>query len=453
MELIDLGRNRTIGANSLYIKLGGITILVDAGIDPKALGYACLPDFSAIPDNSLDYIILTHCHLDHVGALPVVLRRQPQAKILLTYPSSVLAQRMLRNSYNVMTKVRMELNILEYPLYTTAEIDDVQDHYEVLPLGKSRTFESNGEKLEITFHNAGHVAGACGVEMLYKKRRIFMTGDVLFRDQLTIPGAKFPEGQFDTLIMETTRGATERRSETSDRSTETKRLIDTINNTIKGGGSCLIPVFALGRMQELFALFLKERKNKQLVECPIFSSGLGLDLVDYFDEISRHDNSLHFRRKAFHELKVQPLPKKIRTGRDLPKKGIYLVSSGMMVPHTPAYFIAASLLEYKHNRVCFVGYCDPDTPGGHIRQLQKGDSYYFEALDYTATINADIEQFDLSGHADRDELLEFAYGADPRSIILTHGEEPARAWFSEQFAEMRPKMQVLDPIPGQTYQL
>ncbi len=158
---------------------------------------------------------------------------------------------------------------------------------------------------------------------------------MLFEDQRTLPGAKFPAGRFDTLIMETTRGHTER-PVGKGRGAEISRLIASINETIKRGGSFLIPVFALGRMQEILAVVHDARKFDRLVDCPIYASGLGLDLADYFDEITRKTRQLNFNRSVIKELKLRPLPRQLKPGEDPKQNALYIVSSGMWSSARPA---------------------------------------------------------------------------------------------------------------------
>jgi len=150
---------------------------------------------------------------------------------------------------------------------------------------------------------------------------------------------------------------------------------------------------------------------------------------------------------------VRPIDLNMRPGRDLPKKGIYLVSSGMMVEHTPSYKIAASLLPHSNNGLCFVGYCDPDTPGGQLLDHRKDATFFFDVLDYSAPIRASIDQYDLSGHADREELMDYAVATEARSIVLNHGDPEARAWFAEQLSERMPQSSVLDPTPLVPYEV
>ena len=93
--------------------------------------------------------------------------------------------------------------------------------------------------------------------------------------------------------------------------------------------------------------------------------------------------------------------------------GIYLVSSGMMVENTPSYVLASGLLGDSKNSVLFVGYCDPQTPGGKLLDSQEGDDFDFDAVDVITKVSAKVCKYDLSGHANRDELIAFAKTISP----------------------------------------
>lgn len=447
MRITDLNRQRNIGSNSMLLEIGPFKIVADAGLSPKEAGLKAAPQFGLLEDFSVDLILLTHCHLDHIGALPVLYRRQSQARILTSIPSQVLGPRMLRNSINVMRRQRDELNIPEYPLYTKGEIQQVEDAMIPLQYGVPRIFYAHDDEIEITFFQAGHIAGAAGVRLVYKHRSIFLTGDVLFHEQLILPAADFPDEKVDTLIMETTKGANPAPTGIT-RQSEGERLIETISETIGRGGSVLIPSFALGRMQEMLTLLNDAKRGGKLPECPVYCTGLGLDLVDYFDGISRKTGLVHFRRAVLRELGVNKLKYLPEPGNSMSEPSIFVVSSGMLVENTPSYAVAAMLLGDPANAICFVGYCDPDTPGGRLRATKKGDVFTFEAKDYNAEVKADVLGFDFSGHAEREELMEFAQRLNPRAIVLTHGDPDARDWFDEQLAMDAPEIKVVDPQPG-----
>ncbi len=451
MKLVDLNRDGGIGANSHLIRLGDLSILVDCGLHPKVPGRRGTPDLNFLRGQSLDLIIITHCHLDHIGSLPLAMREHPNTPVIMSSSSRMLIERMLHNSASVMMRQKAEGNQPDLPLFTHEEVDRIAGRLTGLPFGHAKRFQGGKDTIEIILHPAGHVAGAAGVELRHKHRQIFITGDVLFEDQRILPGAKFPAGHFDTLIMETTRGATEGSGRS--RADEMARLVDSINQTIKRGGSFLIPVFALGRMQEVLTILHDARKFGRLVECPIVASGLGMDLADYFDEISRKTKHIHFNRGIIKDLRIKPAPRKLNPGEDPGQNSLYVISSGMMVENTPSYALASGLLGHARNTIGFVGYCDPETPGGELLATKPGESFLFKKVHVKTKVKAHIERFELSGHADREDLLEFAVQASPRSIVLTHGDQPARDWFAAQLAERLPKTKIIDPVPGKEYQV
>ena len=188
MKLIDLNRDGGIGANSLFLQLGGLNILVDCGLHPKKTGRAATPDLARLRGQRLDLIVITHCHLDHIGSLPVAMRENPTVPVLLTTSSRMLIERMLHNSANVMLRQKEEDNIPDYPLFTHEEIDRCAKRMVGLPFGQAKRFRGTADEVEVVFHPAGHVAGAAAVELRHKHRGIFITGDVLFDNQRTLPG-------------------------------------------------------------------------------------------------------------------------------------------------------------------------------------------------------------------------------------------------------------------------
>ena len=121
-----------------------------------------------------------------------------------------------------------------------------------------------------------------------------------------------------------------------------------------------------------------------------------------------------FDLKILKQLDIKTIDPKLRPGKNIKKKGIYIVSSGMLVERTPSYNLAASLLNTGSNGIFFIGYCDPDTPGGQLLANKDADSFYFNAFDYLSPIRASIKKFDLSGHADREALVDYAVQAKPR---------------------------------------
>lgn len=450
MKFTDLNVQGGIGANCSLCEIGPFKFVIDSGLHPKFAGSESLPKHEEIERFSLDFIILTHCHLDHLGSLPLLSRQQPDAPVILSYASSILARRMLSNSISVMKRQRTELNIPELPYYGRGDLTSLYDRFKTPPLHTPYRLEKNGEHIELTLHHAGHVAGAVSVSIKYKGNITFFTGDILFNDQRTLDGANLPKEPVDILVTETTRGSTEIPRNQS-RESEIVRMLKTIHSTLAKQGSVLIPVFALGRMQEMLAILDEAFRKKAIPKVPVFCSGLGMDLVNHFHEISKNTNRVRFNRKVLRAIGARPLPKKIEPGRRPPMEGIFLVSSGMMVENTPSYVLASGLLGESKNSILFVGYCDPSTPGGKLLEASRGDTFDFDALDVLQKIEAKVSKFDLSGHANRDELIAYAKKISPRAVILHHGDPEAREWFKQNL-ENEP-FSIYDPEPLKTYDI
>src|SRR6266446_486305 len=188
MRFISLTRRTEIGANSYFLELEGRKLVLDAGLHPKEEGDAALPLYRLIPDGSLDVILISHAHQDHVGSLPVLMRRHPRARVLMTFATSKLSDIMLHNSVNVMSRQRDELGIRTYPLFTHREADQAAQLWQSVALRQFWTL--NGERVpgplnEPTFemYDSGHILGSAGILFRAEGRKIFYTGDVNFLDQ------------------------------------------------------------------------------------------------------------------------------------------------------------------------------------------------------------------------------------------------------------------------------
>ena len=458
MRITNLNPDADIGASAWFVELEGHRLLMDAGIHPKREGRSSLPLFSLVQNEDLDAIAISHCHHDHVGALPVALRYFPRAHVLMSELSYFLVERVLHNSVNVMTRQRDEAGIKEYPLFTHDEVDDIEPLFQGFKYQRQidwASFQKTRAGLTsptLEFFDAGHALGSAGLFVRGQKETLFYTGDVCFHDQTILKSARFENIRADVLLMETTRG---NRSVPPGftRQGEIERLIVAIEKALERQGSILIPTFALGRTQEILALLALLMTEGRIRRQPIYIGGLGRVFTEIYDLESHRTHRQHPNLQLHEALNLIVLDhgqaEKMRLGGGR----IFVITAGMMSENTAAHTLALRMIGDEHQSIFFVGYTDPDTPGGRLRAAQPGETFLFSPSGGEVTKRCHIEDFDLTAHANREELLDFVGRVDPRSVLLTHGDDPSRLWFEEQIRSRYPKVRVFQPQPGGTIEL
>ena len=153
MIYTDLNPSGEMGANCCLIEIGPFKLVIDCGIDPKELGTKAIPNLDLLDGQFIDLAILTHCHLDHLGAFPLLPTKKPDLEIVKSVPSEILYQRLLHNSVNVMKRQRENHYLSEYPLYCHDDVDRLAKNVYSLPFGKKKILEKGGEELSITLHS------------------------------------------------------------------------------------------------------------------------------------------------------------------------------------------------------------------------------------------------------------------------------------------------------------
>jgi Cft2 family RNA processing exonuclease len=453
MTFQSLLRRNEIGANSYLVEIDGTRIILDSGMHPKEEGLDSLPAHHELQANSIDAIFVSHSHLDHSGSLPVLMRDQENADVYMTPATAKLVDALLHNSVNVMESKRIELGITDYPFYGHRELDRVEKRWRTF--GYERPFNIGGSESEVraTFYDAGHILGSAGVLLETLDKRIFYTGDVQFENQTLIPGAQLPEDDIDTLIIETTRGASPR-DESYSRAEEEAKFAASINECIENGGSVLVPVFAMGKTQDVLTMIHRFKSEGLIPDVPVYIGGLSTKMTLIFDEFadSTPRNTPGFRIMKDMEVKTGGRRKK-RAPIVYQPGGIYALSSGMMTEKTVSNNFARGFISNPKNHLLFVGYADPDSPAGHIRAGELGDLINLDPEREPIQFNCPMEIFDFSGHATRKSLLDYILRVKPKKTILVHGDLAATEWFAEQLKEKLPETEVIIPTPGKKYAL
>src|SRR5262249_54696816 len=262
-----------------------------SGMHPKDTGEEALPNFKVIADREIEAILISHAHQDHIGTLPVLMRRFPNARVFMTDATADIGNVLLHNSVNVMTRQRQEIGGAVagvYPLFTHRETDRASERWRWCPLRQEisitgeRARQSEKDGLTFEFFDAGHVLGSSGILIRAEGKTVFYTGDVNFDDQTIMQAAVFPQENIDVLIMECTRGDHAKPAGWT-RKTEEQRLAAAIATAFERRSCVLIPVFALGKTQETLAMLHKFRRERILPEFPIYIGGLSSKMTDIYD--------------------------------------------------------------------------------------------------------------------------------------------------------------------------
>ena len=448
----NLARFPDIGSHSYLLEFGGTRVVLDAGTHPKHVGRETLPLFEKLDPDSVDAILITHPHLDHIGGLPILMQQQPGAAVAMTEPTRQSGAALLHNSVNVMKAQKRELGVSSYPLYTHRQLNELERFWYTRSAGEIFSV-GHKDRVECGFHQAGHVLGAVGIRLEHGGKSVFYTGDVHFEDQTMTRAARFPTEDIDALIIETTRGDHPRRHDYT-REDEKNRLGEKIADTIERGGTVLLPVFAFGKTQELLFMLHELREAGVIPTVPIHIGGLSTAMSRIADEFCDHEGRYHrgFRLlDSIEDLRV--LPRGHREP-EFHRGQIYALSSGMMAENTVSHRFARRILSSPENSILFVGYADEETPGGRILETGQGGRVQLDAdRDHETPILCEIERFDFSGHSPRDQIADYAVACNPETVVLVHGDTAARNWFLDELKERLPHSRVVIPQPGESIAL
>ena len=453
MKFTNLTRRTEIGANSYLLESGKESFVLDCGMHPKEEGDEALPNFKPIGERELAAIIISHAHQDHLGTVPVLMRRQPQARVFMTEATAAIGSALLHNSVNVMTRQREELGTTLYPLFTHQETNRATDIWRACRfrqptnLAGERTREPANGGVTFEFFDAGHVLGSAGVLLRAEGRTFFYSGDVNFDDQTIAKGAVFPETGIDVLIMECTRGDVPEPPGFT-RAAEEGRLAEAISRAFDDGGCVLMPVFALGKTQEALAMIHRFRREKLLGDFPLYIGGLSTKMTEIYDRYALVSRRNFPRLQLLEEL--EPFVLNGQTIGDAPAKPgrVYALSSGMMTPKTLSNIFARRVLANPKHSIFFVGYADPLSPAGILRAAQPGELVALDPEEPPRELRCQIKTFQFSAHASRESIVAYVKKLAPKKVVLVHGDPPAVAWIHAQIAAALPGSEVIVPPPG-----
>lgn len=450
IHLLPLGGAREIGANSYFLSFDGHGVLIDAGIHPERMGWDAFPKAELLEPSSVNTFFVTHAHTDHLAAVPFMLQSQPQSRVIATKETIELARIMLANTASLFPKQHPKSVIDGLPFYQEEKLGEIIDSIEPKRFGQQIDITDD---LKAKLYMSGHILGAAGILFEYNGKRIFHTGDTKLLKQHITAGADLPDKPVDILISESTNGLTDELLEHS-RELELNRLAETLNDVLTSGGSVLIPVFALGKTQEMIVTLWDLMKSGRIPEVDLYTGGMGRKITQVYDTF-RFSNSRCEQETVIADIPQLDIPRRdgLFSGKFFKTPSIVLASSGMMQEGTSSYLLAQRWLRHESFAICFIGYTDPRTPGYAVQHAVRGKRVRFGSMKREIAVKCRIERFRFSAHARRGELLEIVERLKPKHVVLTHGDIGAMNAYGELIMERFPGTTVSAPEVGKWYKL
>jgi metallo-beta-lactamase family protein len=438
-----LGAAGTVTGSKYLLEAGGERLMIDCGLfqgekELRLRNWNPLP----VPPASVNWVVLTHAHLDHTGYLPRLVKDGFRGEIWGTPATVELARLVLPDSGHLQEEDADYANFKGYskhkpalPLYTYEEA--VKTLESLRAIDESKPLELSPH-FSLKFYRAGHILGARSIEVTVREngssRKVLFSGDLGRYEQLIIREPGDPDGA-DYLLVESTYG--DRLHPTDD---YRERLKNIVESTAERGGSVLIPSFAIGRTQELLYVFREMMAQGKLHSVPVHvDSPMAIDVTEIY---RRHKEDYNLVTTALEEHGGRPFaPPDLhfdRTREDsialnnIRYPMIIISASGMATGGRVVHHLERCLPDHR-NTILFVGFQGAGTRGKIIQSGAETIKMHGRQVSVRARVET-IEN--LSAHADYGEILRWLgkFSKTPRKTFLVHGEPHAAASLQEKIS-------------------
>ena len=407
MELRFIGADHEVTGSCHYLQVGGKHILIDVGMEQGRDVFENQP--LPVPASSIDFVFLTHAHIDHSGMLPKICHDGFRGGVICTGATRALCEIMLRDSAHIQAqetewrskKVKKSAEEKEYePIYTMEDVMTVMKQFSTYPYGKIFTL---CEGVKFRFTDIGHLLGSCSIELWLTEggvtRKIVFSGDIGNNDQPLLRDPALTE-EAEYVVMESTYGDRYHEKEKID---PVEELANIISETLSRGGNVVIPSFAIGRTQVML-YYIRQIKYNNMIP-------------DYPESLVRQGiNPIQFRNLR---LSITTEESKAINEDDEPK--VIISASGMCDAGRIRHHLQFNLGR-PESTIVFVGYQAEGSPGRKLLDGADEIKLFGEPVLVRAKI---VMMQGMSGHADKAGLLHWIGGfkTKPKQVFVVHGDD------------------------------
>ncbi len=450
MKLTFIGADHEVTGSCHFIEAAGKNIIVDYGMEQGKDYFENVPLPVSAPE--IDYVFLTHAHVDHSGNLPLLYAKGFRGKIFSTYATADLCNIMLRDCAHIQMqeaewrnrKAKRSKDIAQMePSYTIEDAEKTIKAFVPCPYGEEIEV---CEGVKIRFTDIGHLLGSSSIEVWLTEKnvtkKLVFSGDIGNKNQPLIRDPQTTQ-EADYVIMESTYGD---RLHSETQPDYVKELAQILDRTFARGGNVVIPSFAVGRTQEML-YFIRKIKLEGLVKSnPNFTvfvdSPLAVEATEIFQD-NQYDcydeEALELVKKrvnpiTFPGLNLAITTEESRAINEDPEPKVIISASGMCEAGRIRHHLKHNLWR-EECTILFVGYQSIGTTGRAIIDGAEQIRLFGETID----IKADICKLEgLSGHADKNGLIEWLKGFTkkrPKRVFIVHGEDSVCMSFAQCLRE------------------
>ncbi len=445
MKLMFIGAAHEVTGSCHYLEVNDKHILVDYGMEQGVNTFENVP--LPVDEAMIDYVLLTHAHVDHSGMLPLLYARGFRGQVFMTDATADLCSIMLRDCAHIQMMEaewrnrkakRSEKVAKQEPLYTMEDADGIIKR--IVPCHYDREIDIC-EGVRIRFTDIGHLLGSSSIEVWLtengRTKKIVFSGDIGNKNQPLLRDP-IPTKEADFVVMESTYGD---RLHAKGRVDYVKDLAQILKETFDRGGNVVIPSFAVGRTQEML-YFLRQIKVDRLVEghedflvyvdSPMAVEATGVfveNRLECYDEEAMALVREGINPISFAGLKLSITSEESKAINFCDKPKVIISASGMCEAGRIRHHLKHNLWRPECT-ILFVGYQSVGTLGRHIIEGAEEVKLFGEPIQVRAKI---MQLAGLSGHADKDGLIEWLEGFEekPKKVFVVHGEDSVCVSFAE----------------------